>query len=140
MADAVKSAGAQLGNSVTRPTVTRVTAPGTAVVASSSSSKPPLTVPIINPAIKTILSKLNTGNQPLQQTPAGNRIILNAAPISSTTARASPTDNSKQTVKLIAVNPSSSANSSGRIISFFINSSFFTFEDYSFQITQKKIA
>lgn len=117
MADAVKSAGGHLSPVLTSGArqlggVTKISTTG-----STSSPKPPasLNVPIINPAIKTILSKLNTHNQPLQQqTPAGNRIILNAAPISASPNTGASTDNAggaKPTVKLIAVNSSSASSS-----------------------------
>ena len=118
MADAVKSAGGHLSPVLTSGArqlggVTKIST----TTSSTSSPKPPasLNVPIINPAIKTILSKLNTHNQPLQQqTPAGNRIILNAAPISASPNTGASSDNAggaKPTVKLIAVNSSSASSS-----------------------------
>lgn len=112
MADAAKSAGGAGGLTssntamTARPPLTKVNSPSS-LMTTSSTSKPGLTVPIINPAIKTILSKLNAGNQPIQQTPAGNRIILNAS------ASTGPSEHTKQTVKLIAVNSTSTTNASG---------------------------
>lgn len=111
MADAAKStSGGGVGTNTamtTRPPLTKVNSPSS-LMTTSSTSKPGLTVPIINPAIKTILSKLNTGNQPIQQTPAGNRIILNAS------ASTGSNEHTKQTVKLIAVNSTSTTNASGK--------------------------
>lgn len=112
MADAVKSAGGQVSPVVTatttptRPNITKISTTS----ATGGTNKPTLTVPIINPAIKTMLSKLP--QQALQQTPAGNRIILNATTVkSSLSGGHTPTESSTKTVKLIAVN-SSTSNSS----------------------------